>query len=53
MQQSHPTRERPARKRRLMRVCRGYLMIAGGAVTLYGLARLVTGILIFIRSTMN
>lgn len=45
-----PTHERPERKSsKFMRVLRGYLMIAGGGITVYALVKLFTMALIWIR----
>lgn len=46
-----PTHERPERKSsKFVRVMRVYLMIAGGAITLYGLGWLLTKGLVLVAS---
>lgn len=44
-----PPAKPPRRRGRFMRVIRGYLMIAGGAVTVYALVRLIALLLVEIN----
>jgi hypothetical protein len=54
MQQSpvcpQPPPEKHHRKRRFMRIVRGYLMLVGACTTIYALVRLVIALLVEARS---